>query len=277
MKRTSDIVSFDVTQEVWMDAECWQQVYGYLVDAAGFVPLPVVFKMLNELETHTMSKIVMLLWTIWWHRNQKCWNDKVPTVFELNRIAHDTWREWSKAQKKHNQEGRNSRPESDQRWSKPLAGILKCNVDAACYAEQNFYCIGAHLRDDKDQFVGAFAKRFEGQPAIDEAETIGVLEAFKWMQNSLNSANHISCYIETDSSHVAQALGNNAKNNSEFGVVIELGKSQLNLNKNWVSYVKRQADRVAHDLAHTTRFTVSFQVYNYYPPYIKTTIMNEMH
>jgi hypothetical protein len=75
---------------------------------------------------------------------------------------------------------------------------------------------------------------------------------------------------------VAQALGNNAKNNSEFGVVIELGKSQLNLNKNWVSYVKRQANRVAHDLAHTTRFTVSFQVYNYYPPYIKTTIMNEI-
>jgi hypothetical protein len=48
------------------------------------------------------------------------------------------------------------------------------------------------------------------------------------------------------------------KNNSEFGVVIELGKSQLNLNKNWVRYVKRQANRVAHDLAHTTRFTVSF-------------------
>jgi hypothetical protein len=61
------------------------------VDAAGFVP--VVFKMLNELETNTMSKIAMLLWTIWWRQNKKYWNDKMPTVFEVNRRAQD----WSKA------------------------------------------------------------------------------------------------------------------------------------------------------------------------------------
>ncbi|PNX94584.1 ribonuclease H, partial [Trifolium pratense] len=124
----------------------------------------------------------------------------VPVVFKIR--AHDTWQEWSKAQKKHNQDGCTSGTESISRWSKPPAGIIKCNVDAACYAEQNFYCIGACLRDDKGQFVAAYAKRFEGQPAIDEAETIGVLEALKWMQSSHHAASH----IEIDSLHVAQAL-----------------------------------------------------------------------
>ncbi|MCI47071.1 60S ribosomal protein L23, partial [Trifolium medium] len=87
----------------------------------------------------------------------------------------------------------------------------------------NFYCIGACLRDDKGQFVAAFAKRFEGQPAIDEAEAVGVLEALKWMQSSHITSSH----IETDNLHVAQALGNNAKNNSEFGAVIKIHRSLL--------------------------------------------------
>jgi hypothetical protein len=46
-----------------------KKLKGIMVDAAGFVP--VVFKMLNELETNTMSKIAMLLWTIWWCQNRK--------------------------------------------------------------------------------------------------------------------------------------------------------------------------------------------------------------
>jgi ribonuclease HI len=152
----------------------------------------------------------------------------MPTVFEVNRRAQDTWQDWSKAQKKTKHDGCNITTEGNQRWSKPPAGILKCNVDAACYAEQNFYCIAACLRDDKGQFVAAFAKRFEGQPAIDEAEAIGVLETLQWLHNSHNAAN----LIETDSLHVAQVIGSNSKNNSEFVPVIKACRGLLNLNKN---------------------------------------------
>ncbi|KAK2387017.1 cytochrome P450 71D11 [Trifolium repens] len=84
--------------------------------------------------------------------------------------------------------------------------------------KQNFYRIAVCLRDDKGQFVAAFAKRFEGQPAIDEAEeAIGVLEALQWLHTSHNAAS----LIEIHSLHVAQAIGSNTKNNSEFGAAIE--------------------------------------------------------
>jgi hypothetical protein len=43
-----------------------------------------------------------------------------------------------------------------------------------------------------------------------------------------------------------------------------------------VSYVMRQANRVAHSLAQAARLTAGHQVYNYCPPCITTTIMNEM-
>ncbi|MCI31359.1 putative ribonuclease H protein, partial [Trifolium medium] len=108
----------------------------------------MVFKMINELEVNTMSEIAMPLWTIWWRRNQKCRNDKVPTVFEVNRKARDTWQEWSKAQSMKMHDGCNRTAEGNKKWIKPPPGMLKCNVDAACYAEQNFFCVAACLRDD---------------------------------------------------------------------------------------------------------------------------------
>ncbi|WJX96618.1 hypothetical protein P8452_77796 [Trifolium repens] len=44
-----------------------------------------------------------------------------------------------------------------------------------------------------------------------------------------------------------------------------------------VSYVRRQANRAAHDLAQATRFFASPQVFNYCSPCIENIIMNEMH
>jgi ribonuclease HI len=150
--------------------------------------------------------------------------------------------------------------------------MLKCNVDAACYVEQNFYCIAACLRDDKGQFVATFAKRFEGQRAIDEAEAIGVMEALKCLHSTHNEAS----IIETDSLHVVQSIGSSTKNIS--GNVIEACRRLLNLNRNCkVTYIRSQANRVAHDSVQATRFTTSSHIYNYCPPGIETTIMNEMH
>jgi hypothetical protein len=34
----------------------------------------MVFDMLEEIDNESMAKIVMMLWTIWWRKNQKCWN-----------------------------------------------------------------------------------------------------------------------------------------------------------------------------------------------------------
>ena len=67
-------------------------------------------------------------------------------------------------------------------------------------------------------------------------------------------------------------------NNTEFGAIIVKWRNLLDLNVNYsISYVRRQANRVAHDLAQAARFIASHQVYNYCPPCIEATIMNEMH
>ncbi|MCH80960.1 RNA-directed DNA polymerase (Reverse transcriptase) [Trifolium medium] len=45
-------------QEVWPEDDCWQHTHGYLIDAIGFVPM--VFKMIAEVDANTMSKVAML-------------------------------------------------------------------------------------------------------------------------------------------------------------------------------------------------------------------------
>ncbi|MCI36229.1 cytochrome P450, partial [Trifolium medium] len=100
-------------------------------------------------------------------------------------------------------DGCNRTTEGIQKWIKPPPGMLKCNIDAACYAEHNFFCVAACLRDDNGNFVAAFTKRFEGKPAIAEAEAIGVMEALTWLHNS----HFVASQIETDCLQVVQALG----------------------------------------------------------------------
>ncbi|PNX68025.1 hypothetical protein L195_g055943, partial [Trifolium pratense] len=55
-------------------------------------------------------------------------------------------------------------------WTKPARGTLKCNIDAACYKEQNVYCIGACLRDEQGRFMQAFTTRLRGRPDIAELQ-----------------------------------------------------------------------------------------------------------
>jgi hypothetical protein len=103
---------------------------------------------------------------------------------------------------------------------------------------------------------------------------VGLLEAIQWIQNSHMPIVH----VETDCLQVVHAIRTNARNNSEFGKIIDMCRNLINTSQNCkVSYVRRQANRVAHELAQASRFMASLQVFNYRPPCIETTIMNEMH
>jgi hypothetical protein len=49
-------------------------------------------------------------------------------------------------------------------------GKFKCNVETACYTDDNSLCVGACIRDEHGQFLQAYTRRFQGMPPIAEAE-----------------------------------------------------------------------------------------------------------
>jgi hypothetical protein len=87
-------------QEVWKETEDWNYIDNYMTNAARCVDM--LFKIINDLELKTVSRITMVLWTIWWRRNQKCWNDQVPNVFYVLRCARDALQDWIQMQAQRN-------------------------------------------------------------------------------------------------------------------------------------------------------------------------------
>ncbi|MCH90678.1 ribonuclease H protein, partial [Trifolium medium] len=231
--------------------EEWQQVNRYMNNAAGFVSM--IFQMIAEIDTEAMARITMLLWTIWWRRNQRCWQEKIPTIFEVCRRARDSLNEWLNVQQMKNSARRTGTELASHIWTKPARGTLKCNIDTAYYKEQNVYCIGTCLRDEQGRFMQAFMTRLRGRPDIAEAEATGLLEALRWLQQPQLA--NVQIAIETDCLQVAQALHTRPVNMTEFGSTIDLCHSLLIENDHCkVGYVRQQANRVAHALAQATRF-----------------------
>jgi hypothetical protein len=71
-----------------------------MTNAAGCVDM--LFRIINDLELKTMGKIAMVLWTAWWRREQKCWNDQLTTVFYVLRRARDALQDWIQMQAQRN-------------------------------------------------------------------------------------------------------------------------------------------------------------------------------
>jgi hypothetical protein len=84
-KKTSGPIIFDIDN--------------YLDHASGIVPM--IFDMLESLDNNNMSNAAMILWALWWRRNQKCWNDVLPTVYDVTRRENESLQDW-KGARRHN-------------------------------------------------------------------------------------------------------------------------------------------------------------------------------
>jgi hypothetical protein len=77
--------------------------------------------------------------------------------------------------------------------------------------------------------------------------------------------------MESDCLQVVQAINAMHTNTTEFGSLIDLCRKLLCLSKYcMISYVRRQANRVVHELAQATSFIASPHNYNYCLPCIET-------
>ncbi|MCI03939.1 putative ribonuclease H protein [Trifolium medium] len=110
-------------QEIWTEADIWHNVKDYITNATGFIPM--VFQMIDEVNSTVMPKVAVMLWTLWWRRNQKCWQEKIPSVFEVTRRARDTLQDWLKAHQRKINTVQNNIELENHTWTKPPFGKLK--------------------------------------------------------------------------------------------------------------------------------------------------------
>jgi ribonuclease HI len=194
----------------------------------------------------------MTLWCIWKRRNDKLWNE-VETLPRISlNMACDVLFQWQRVRINH---GRREQGEyhnsgmADHRqegWIKPVFGEVKCNVDAAIFKEQGCYGVGMCLREDRGEFIRAKTSWYKGLPQPKEAEARGLKEAIKW----LGTLRFPSVSIELDCKQVVDGISSNLSTNSMFGAILNTCKVSLMNRQNFkISFIRRQANNVAHLLA----------------------------
>lgn len=199
--------------------------------------------------TDDIMLIVKVLWGVWFFRNQKVWENKVVNAAVAMGWSAKTISEWREAKGKRALPVVNNlstRTPVFVKWVKPVIGSLKLNVDAAVKLGESTFQMGLVLRDHAGTLVLGKTVCKTMVSSVFEAEALAVLEGLQW----LLTLQHDIVVIESDSLLTVRALHCPEENVLEVGNVLEACRNILNLRPGFsISFVKRQANKVAHLVA----------------------------
>jgi ribonuclease HI len=136
------------------------------------------------------------------------------------------------------------------RWTAPVQGKLKMNVDASFIQETNEGFLGAVIRNQKGTVVCAMAMQLQSCEDAEEAKARALLQALRTcVQQDIRPEE-----VETDSSTVWYACKEANQNLSKrcyiYREIDRIRKSMFDFN---LSKVKRDCNSVAHELAKSCR------------------------
>ncbi|KAJ1418166.1 Ribonuclease H-like superfamily [Sesbania bispinosa] len=194
----------------WQKAGMWQLLEQPVSVSEGFQE--TAFFLLSSLQYNMKHKFAMVLWSLWKQRNEKVWEGVQRATSEVVTRAQEAFTDWN-CVKSCGEVGITSVVTSHNFcWFPPQAGRVKCNVDAALFADQNGFGVGLCLRDDKGQYIKSNVLYHHGSPPPREAEALGLLDALSW----LGELGMLEVDIELDCKEVVDALHGEAGSLNEF-------------------------------------------------------------
>jgi ribonuclease HI len=236
----------------------------------------IIFDICRHSSNLEASKVAVLLWFLWQHRNEKVWNGTAITANQIGTQAFIYWQQWADVngllqaqQQRANQLTTDAIP---LQWQQPPNGVLKCNTDASFYNIGGATGWGWVLRDYRGQFQLAGSNIVHSPLSVMEGEAIALLEA---MEEVIHRG-YSFVIFESDSKLVVDAITSKQVGVSEFCVVISRIQSLLRANNYFeVKYVKRQANKAAHVLARAA-FSMSRRcIFDSVPRCIESYLINE--
>jgi len=158
-------------------------------------------------------------------------------------------------------------------WTKPQHGWIKCNVDTAIFNANTIMGYGICFRNSTDNFLLGKSDLNYSSVTVLEAEAIGLLESIKM---AISKAFH-HVMFETDSKILVDLLKSTNPPINEIGDLVSECKTLLLSNPDYVvSFVRKQANKVAHSIARATLSHPSPHVFREAPTTLYSLILNEM-
>jgi len=251
----------------------WNEV-SYVVSNAGNIS-STIFEILQHMQPSHHPIFNTLMWSIWKNRNNKVCNDSTDTCQTICNRATSLLQSWTNAQEVKQQGCTRSTPRHETTWTTPSPGRYKCNVDASFSEALDIVGIGMCIRDSEGAFVLARTEWFSPITDVNIGEAIGLLKAMVWVRDL-----HLwNMDFEVDSKTVVDYIYGKQIGVSDFSAIITHCVHLLctDLMNSHVSFIRRQANEVAHSFAKAALSEASFCDYYHIPTCIESIIINEMH
>ncbi|XP_024632637.1 uncharacterized protein [Medicago truncatula] len=137
-------------KEVW-DVVCLDVIEKRMTITSS--PHSVILNSCTSEDSILVSKMAMVIWSLWCNRNNIIWNNKRSTPSQQVNVmgmANSLCEDWRLA----NYISENSLDSCSenpiQSWVKPPEGWLKCNVDAGFHPHQGVSSLGVCIRDERE-------------------------------------------------------------------------------------------------------------------------------
>ncbi|XP_074336387.1 uncharacterized protein LOC141673535 [Apium graveolens] len=126
------------------------------------------------------------------------------------------------------------------------------------------FSTGMVLRNHEGQFLAAKTKKLAGEISVVEAEAEGIMEALSWIMDMGKQNDEV--IIESDTKLNVDAIACQKMNFLEVGEIIETCKQMLsNLCRVLIIFVRKNANRVAHEVAKIPCLVNSHNVFTFSP------------
>nr|KYP40901.1 hypothetical protein KK1_037727 [Cajanus cajan] len=242
-------------KSIWMTSSLWPSINAYIDNGEDFKD--TIFSLISNLHHDIACKVIVILWSIWRNRNDKVWSGTTtPPGIAVHKANQPP----------------NSKTHVNT-WTKPLPGLLKCNVDAAVFKEENIMGFDLCIRNADGSFIKAKSSWQQGFINSQEAKALALLEALTWLSD-MGITNAI---IETDSKQVVDDVLSSTSIPTEYGHVLRKYQLVLQSHSNlMVRFIRRQTNQVAYTLVRASRFHASSTSFDLIPPCIEILIFNEL-
>ncbi|CAN1787158.1 Putative ribonuclease H protein At1g65750 [Linum perenne] len=236
-----------VAADCWSEAGLLTNIQNSGADGGGFKEW--MLKVCSEWRKEKVGIWAVVLWSIWWERNQRVWKGESRTARLIVDAGINAKAEWEVAR------GIADRPQGSEEerrwmcesWHMPPVGKVKCNIDASFRAHERKWGCGMVIRDHEGGLVVCRTFWQEGCLTVREGEAIGLLKTLEWVVER----GYVELLIEVDSSVVVAAVMSHTEDLTEFGRIIAMCRRVFNSYPQLqVRSVRRNRNRVADVLAH---------------------------
>lgn len=235
------LVDCPTVRPIWQEAGFWNVIDEKSNIVNSFHEL--TFGFLNENTGLLGERFLMILWSIWYRRNDILWNNGPREASLVVRRANQIFSDWKASKKVPLVVNDPLMRPNRTAWSPPRRGFLKCNVDAATFQQYPKAGLGSVLRNCNGDFIAAKASPIGSFPPVRECEALAILDALKW----ISSREDRNVIFESDAKVVVDAIYDDTSDHSEFGDIIKDIRRILNAKNHFsVHYISRQANEMAH-------------------------------